>query len=84
MRGMAWIQTIDPSEAQGLLKALYGHGVRRAGKVWNVLRIQSLRPWVLKASTDLYLELMHSDGGLSRKQREMIAVAVSRANRCHY
>jgi uncharacterized peroxidase-related enzyme len=82
---MAWIETIPPERAEGLLKRLYEAAVRRAGKVFNVLRVQSLRPRTLRASTALYLEVMHSpDSPLSRAQREMIATAVSRANGCHY
>jgi uncharacterized peroxidase-related enzyme len=82
---MAWIKTIDPSEAEGLLKRLYDAAIQRAGKVYNVIRIQSLRPKVLRSSTQLYAELMHApEGGIGRAQREMIAVAVSRANGCHY
>lgn len=82
---MAWIRTIAPDEATGLLKRLYGQAVARAGKVFNVLRLQSLRPEVLKAGVALYTEVMISPRSpLSRAQREMIAVAVSRANQCHY
>jgi alkylhydroperoxidase family enzyme len=33
---------------------------------------------------ELYLELMRGPGSLTRVQREMIAVAVSAANNCHY
>jgi len=32
----------------------------------------------------LYVDLMFAPGGLSRRQREMIAVVVSRENRCDY
>jgi uncharacterized peroxidase-related enzyme len=82
---MAWIRTIAPDEATGLLKRLYGQAVARAGKVFNVLRLQSLRPEVLKAGIALYTEVMISPRSpLSRAQREMIAVVVSRANECHY
>jgi len=82
---MAWIRTVDPSEATGLLAKLYAEAVRRAGKVFQVLRIQSARPEVLEASTALYVEVMHSDKSpLTRAQREMIATAVSRANHCVY
>lgn len=82
---MAWIRTIEPAEARGLLRQLYETAVRRAGKVFNVLRAQSPRPRVLRASTQLYLEVMFSaESGLSRVQREMIATAVSAANECHY
>ena len=82
---MTWIKTIAPEQATGLLKQLYAAAVRRAGRVYNVIRLQSLRPKVLRASTQLYMELMHSpEGGLTRAQREMIATVVSRTNGCHY
>ena len=81
----ARVRTIEPEAATGLLKRLYDAAIRRAGKVYNILRIQSLRPDVLSASTQLYVEVMHSNkSGLSRVQREMIATAVSRSNDCHY
>ena len=82
---MAWIRMIHPTEATGLLKRLYDQAMKRAGKVFNVLRLQSLRPAVANASVNLYIELMHSkDSPLTRAQREMIATAVSRANSCEY
>jgi uncharacterized peroxidase-related enzyme len=82
---MPWIRTVAPEEATGLLRKIYDAAVARAGKVFNVIRLQSVRPEVLQASTQLYLEVMRSRAGaLSRAQREMIAVVVSRTNGCHY
>jgi uncharacterized peroxidase-related enzyme len=82
---MAWIRTVPLGEATGLLRRLYDEAIARAGKVFNVLGIQSLRPEVLEIGVKLYEELMFSPRSpLSRAQREMIAVAVSRANQCHY
>lgn len=82
---MPWIRTVRPDEAAGLLRQIYDAAIRRAGRVFNVVRLQSLRPKVLQASTQLYLELMHSpEGALTRAQREMIAVVVSATNGCHY
>jgi uncharacterized peroxidase-related enzyme len=82
---MPWIRTVAPAEATGLLKTIYDAAVARAGKVFNVIRLQSLRPAVLEASTRLYLEVMRSpEGALSRARRELIAVVVSRTNGCHY
>jgi len=82
---MAWIETVAPDRARGLLKQLYDAAKVRAGKIYNIIRLQSPRPRVLRASTQLYVELMHNEGGgLTRAQREMIAVVVSRANACHY
>ena len=82
---MPWIRTVPTGEAEGPLKDIYDEAVARAGKVFNVLSIQSLRPDVLQAGIELYMALMISDRSpLSRAQREMIAVAVSRSNECHY
>lgn len=81
----AWIHTTSPEAAEGLLARLYAAAIKRAGKVYNIIRLQSPRPKVLRASTNLYLEVMHGAASpLSRAQREMIATAVSRANSCHY
>ena len=82
---MAWIRTIKHEEATGTLKRIYDAAVARAGKIFNIISIQSLRPGALRASTQLYIEVMHSSqSGLSRAQREMIATTVSRVNGCHY
>jgi len=82
---MAWIETVSPDRAQGLLARLYDAAVRRAGKVFQIIRIQSPRPETLRASTQLYGEIMHSPRSpLSRARREMIATVVSAANHCHY
>ena len=80
---MAWIRTVGPEAATGLLARLYEEAVARAGKVFNVLRVMSVRPHSMKASVKLYTEVMHSPRSpLSRAQREMIATAVSRENGC--
>ena len=82
---MSFIRTIAPEQATGLLRRLYDEAVARSGKVFGVLRIQSLRPEVLERSVALYEELMLSPRGrLSRAQREAIATAVSRVNACAY
>lgn len=82
---MAWIKTVQLSEATGLLARLYEEAIGRAGKIWNIVSLQSLRPETLQASMDIYVEVMQSPRSpLSRVQREMIATAVSRANTCQY
>ena len=82
---MAWIELIAPERATGLLKQLYDAAVKRAGRVYNVIKLQGRRPKVLRASTQLYMEVMHSpDSPLSRAQREMIATVVSQTNGCFY
>ena len=82
---MAWIETVSDADTTGLLARLYEEAITRAGRVFNVIRIQSPRPRVLRASTLLYREVMFAEtSGLSRAQREMVATAVSRASGCHY
>ncbi len=81
---MAWIKTVEPSEAEGLLKQEYDQGVRRAGKVFNILKIQSLNPQTLHASMQMYLATMHRPSELSRAERELIATVVSQVNGCFY
>lgn len=81
---MAWIRLIDETNADGLLARIYQEAVRRAGRVFNILKLQSNNPPALSGSIDLYLAIMHGESPLSRAQREMLAVVVSRANGCHY
>ena len=82
---MAWIELTRPNAARGLLRRLYDTALKRAGKIFQILQIQSPRPETLRASTQLYLEVMYSaKSPLSRSQREMIATVVSRANDCFY
>ena len=50
----------------------------------HILRIHGVHPRAMRLHYDLYVELMRGPGPLSRIQREMLAVAVSAANRCHY
>ena len=81
---MAWIRTIPPGEAEGLLKSIYDAALARAGKVWNIVRLTSLRPRQTEKSLALYQEVMLGPSGLSRAERELVATVVSRANGCFY
>lgn len=81
---MSWIHEIEPAGAEGELLALYRELEQRRGKVANILQVHSLRPAAMRAHLQLYMDLLFAPGGLSRRQREMIAVVVSRENRCDY
>jgi alkylhydroperoxidase family enzyme len=50
----------------------------------HILASHSLNPRVLRAHVLLYRTIMFGPSGLSRSEREAIAVAVSAANDCHY
>jgi len=81
---MPWIETVAPENATRLLKKIYDDAIARAGRVFGILRIQSLNPPVLAASTRLYTALMHGPSSLSRAEREMLATVTSWANHCFY
>ena len=81
---MAHLRLIDVEEATGLLKEEYDAAVGRAGKVFNIVKSMSLRPGVLKRSMELYKGIMFGPSGLSRQERELLAVVVSSVNRCTY
>ena len=81
---MAHLRLTEVDEATGLLKEEYDAAVERAGKVFNIVKSMSLRPAVLKRSMQLYKEIMFGPSGLSRRERELLAVVVSRQNDCHY
>lgn len=81
---MAWIRTVDDDEAQGRLARSFEAARSRAGGVANIVRTMSLNPRVLDASMGLYVAAMKAESALTRRQREMLATVVSRANDCHY
>ncbi len=81
---MSWIEVVDPKVAEGTLADVYDEVGRRRGEIADIHQVQSLNPGAMKAHLDLYMSLVYRKGGLSRPQREMIAVAVSHFNRCPY
>lgn len=80
----AWIQTVGPDGARGLLAEVYRGIAGRTGDVANILQSQSLHPEGLRDHYRLYRTLMFGSGVLSRAQREAIAMAVSRGIGCRY
>jgi len=85
---MAHIRQILPGSPEAAadpdLRQVYDQAVRRAGRVWNIVRLTSLGPRATRASLALYQEVMLSPGVLPRRVRETLAVVVSQANGCAY
>jgi uncharacterized peroxidase-related enzyme len=82
---MAWIQTVDEAKATGIVKEEYDAAIDRAGRLYNIVKLFSVRPKSMRAFVELYKVVMHDpDSPLSRAQREMIATVVSKVNQCHY
>ncbi|MCG8371720.1 MAG: peroxidase-related enzyme [Proteobacteria bacterium] len=81
---MSWIDEIAVDEADGKLAGIYDDLVEKRGKVANILKVHSLNPAAMQGHLDLYMTLMFGKSGLSRLEREAIAVVVSANNDCDY
>ena len=81
---MAFIKLFKFEESSGLLKKEYEKVMRRAGRIWNVLTIQSQTPEILKHSTNLYGSTMFGNSNISRFDSELLAVVTSISNECEY
>ena len=81
---MPYIKQITIDQATGLLKRELEKAVARAGRVWNIVQIMSLNGRALKSAMEMYGATMFAESPLSRQQREMLAVVVSKANHCDY
>ncbi|MCK4570500.1 peroxidase-related enzyme [Candidatus Bipolaricaulota bacterium] len=81
---MAWIRIVEESEADDELRKVYQQVVGSRGKISNILAVHSLHPPALRAHMDLYMAIMFDPSGLSREEREMIAVVVSSTDQCPY
>jgi len=79
-----YIDIVKTEDADGILKKEYEKGIRRSGKVSNILKIMSRSPAALRESMRMYLTIMYGKSDLSRAQREMLATVVSQVNQCHY
>ena len=81
---MSWIDQIDVAEAGPRLAEIYTELIEKRGKVSNILKVHSLNPDAMDNHLDLYMTLMFGKSGLSRAEREAIAVVVSAENDCPY
>ncbi|MEM6667322.1 MAG: peroxidase-related enzyme [Pseudomonadota bacterium] len=66
------------------IAAYFAKCVEKLGMVPNVLRAYAFDQDKLRAFMAMYNDLMLGPSGLSKLEREMIAVVVSCANRCFY
>jgi uncharacterized peroxidase-related enzyme len=72
------------AELEPELQAYFAKCREKLGFVPNVLRAYAFDNAKLSAFVRMADDLMLGDSGLSKLEREMIAVAVSAANHCHY
>lgn len=57
---------------------------QEAGSFDNIIMAHSLNGDAMRAHLGLYRAIMMGDSGLSRGEREAVAVAVSTSNSCEY
>ena len=78
---------LDLPRAEPLSDATEGYFRKceeKLGLLPNVLLAYAFDEKKLRCFTDMYNDLMLGESGLTKLEREMIAVTVSSANRCHY
>jgi uncharacterized peroxidase-related enzyme len=74
----------DPATLDDDLKLIWAKCIEKLGFVPNVFSMYSKRPQRLRNFMAMYNEIMYSASGLTKLEREMVAVVVSSANRCYY
>ncbi len=74
----------DTSELDEDMRRYFEVCQEKLGMVPNVLRALSFDQTKLRNFANFYNEVMLGDSGLSRLEREMIAVVVSSINHCYY
>ncbi len=81
---MSYIKQIEPEESSGELARIYTEIAGKRGRVANIYKLHSLDANLMEFHRNTYFHTMFKAGGLSRLEREAIAVAVSVSNECHY
>jgi uncharacterized peroxidase-related enzyme len=75
---------LAPAELNPAMRAYFDKCMEKLGFVPNVLKAYAFDMPKLEAFIAMYNDLMLAPSGLSKLEREMIAVAVSSENRCYY
>src|SRR5258708_7699908 len=76
--------TLEPAALSPDMAAYFAKCEEKLGFVPNVLKAYGFDMAKLAAFVGMYNDLMLAPSGLSKLEREMIAVAVSSHNRCYY
>ena len=76
--------SLPRAELSEPMQAYFAKCDEKLGYIPNVLAAYSHDDAKLQAFATFYNDLMLAPSGLSKLEREMIAVAVSSVNRCHY
>ena len=74
----------DPESLPQDLRDVIEANAKKAGFIPNVFLAYGWKPDHFRAFFNYYDVLMRGDSGLTRAEREMIVVAVSKVNSCTY
>ena len=82
----AWIGVdAEPGDEERLAAIYEGLGLPPDGKgLDHVLRIHAKMPATLRQHLDFYRGILRTKGPLTRAECEIVGVAVSHRNGCHY
>jgi uncharacterized peroxidase-related enzyme len=75
---------LDNAAPTAAMQAYFDKCTEKLGYIPNVLKAYAFDMGKLEAFVAMYNDLMLAPSGLSKLEREMIAVAVSSQNRCYY
>jgi alkylhydroperoxidase family enzyme len=81
---MAHVHVLTYEESTGVVREEYDKALKRAGRIWNIVSIQSQLPEVMRDSLRLYGSIMFGPSPLPRSQRELLAATTSQINECFY
>jgi uncharacterized peroxidase-related enzyme len=81
---LCWLHVPAEDAVGDEVRELWAKPLEKLGFVPNVLRVYAIRPRHVRLWNEFYEDLMRGESGLTKAQREMIAVVVSTTNRCHY
>ncbi len=79
---MPRLNQVTPEKADGATKDIYDGLIKKSGKVINIFQAMGNSPAALKAYLSMAGAL--AEGQLSPQDREVIYLAVSERNGCHY
>jgi hypothetical protein len=81
---LAWIETVDESDATGLLKENFDQLHKERGKVPNIHQAHSIKPELLQAYRNFAAAVTFGATSLGREREEMLAITVSALLGCKY
>lgn len=79
---MPRLNVISPGQATGLVQAIYSDLKAKMGKIVNIFQGMANSPCALRAYLSMSAAL--AEGELSPQDREVVYLAVSQSNGCHY